>query len=990
MGNPRAIRTVFFIALFAICSFALMAQSTGGISGKVTTGDGDPLPGVTIEARSNVLPQARVSATQSNGDFRLPALPPGSYTVTFSLSGMQAQTRTVQVNLGQDATVNVRMALEALAETITVTASSSLIDPTSTAITSAVDEEVIQLVPTGQEYRDLLKLAPAVQYTEDTIRGPSAGGSGQDNVYQFDGVNVTLPLYGTLSAEPSSHDIDQVSVLKGGAKAVDFNRAAGFTVDSVSKSGTNEWSGSLQYQIQSSDMTADQDFNVTSVYDQDRAWATLGIGGPLVRDRLFFYGSYYRPTVDRDNASNAYGVVPNYESTRDEYFGKLTFTPTGNLLFHGSYRDSERTGENASIGGFETVSAGTNEESGQTIAILEGSWVIDNRSYASFKVNDYENRTSAVANTQLSATPSLNLGTSLDLDNLDQLGAFSVPSVRPGNDTFNTFIQPFLDRYGFIRDGVRTGGGLVGGDSTARDDIDFFRESYQIGYDISLGTDITHDLHFGFQQYTDAEELTRLSNGWGSITVPGGTANCPAGTECAGQPIFFQANFLRSSGVGAGVLKSEFESQNFEINDTIQWNDWSFNVGLVVSNDKLFGQGLRNDSSTASGYVLEPGSKYEMYEVPWGDQIQPRLGATWAYNGMDTVYASYAKYNPAVNSLPRAASWDRAVLGQLYRTYFNANGELIGTEAVGGSSGKLFVEDMDPRYTDEFLIGTARQINNELSARVYGRYRYSTNFWEDTNNTARVAYEPPAGIPREPYIGNLNDLRAQICASNPAVCGSGPYSGSTYVIATLDDAFTKYYEATVESDWRPVSNAFLRGTYTWSHYYGNFDQDNTTSNNDLSIFVGSSFIGDAAGRQIWDNKYGNLRADRRHLLKLYGYYGLPWNASVGAFGVFQSGHAWEAWAHQPYSHLTSSTSDTNRYAEPAGSRNTDDHYQVDLNYTQNFPIAGYNLQLIADVFNVTDNQTGYNPQPSLNSSLFGVDRSFYAPQRFQLAVRFQF
>ena len=978
MGKPRALRTIFFMALFAVCSLALVAQSTGGIVGRVTTGDGDPLPGVTIEARSKVLPQARVSATQSNGDFRLPALPPGSYTLSFSLAGMQAQTRTVMVNLGQDATVNVRMNLEAVAETITVTASTSLIDTTSNAITSAVDEEVIDLVPTGQEYRDLMKLAPAVQYSEDTIRGPSAGGSGQDNVYQFDGVNVTLPLFGTLSAEPSSHDIDQVSIVKGGAKAIDFNRAAGFTIDSVSKSGTYEWSGSVQYQVQTSDMTADQDFNVTSIYDQDRAWATFGIGGPIVRDRLFFYGSYYRPTVDRDNASNAYGTVPNYESTRDEYFGKLTFTPTGNLLLHGSYRDSERTGENASIGAFETVSAGQSEESGQTIAILEGSWVIDNRSYASFKVNDYENITSAVANTQLGVNPSLNLGTSLDLNNLDQLGYFNVPSVRAGNTSFNTFIQPFLDRYGFVRDGVRTGGGAVGGDPYARDDIDFFRESYQAGYNMTLGTNLTHDLHIGIQQYTDAEELARQSNGWGIMTVPGGTANCPNGTECAGQPVFFQAEFLRASGVGLGVLRSEFESMNIELNDTMQWNDWSFNVGVVLSNDTLYGQGLREDSSTLSGYVAAPGNKYKMYEIDFGDQIQPRLGATWAYNGLDTVYASYARYNPAANSLPRAASWDRAILGQLYRTFFDAEGTLIGTQLVGGSSGKLFVEDLDPRYTDEFLIGTGRQMSSTWSARAYARHRYSTNFWEDTNNNARVAFEPPAGIPRELYIPDLSARLAQIG------------SGSTYVITTLDGAFTKYYEATVESDWKPRSNAFLRGTYTWSHYYGNFDQDNTTSNNDLSIFIGSSNIADSAGRQVWDRKYGDLRADRRHLLKLYGYYGLPWNASVGAFGVFQSGHAWEAWAYQPYSHLTSSTSDINRYAEPAGSRRTDDHYQLDLNYTQNFPIGDYNLQLIADVFNVTDNQTGYNPQPSLNSSLFGVDRSFYAPQRFQLAVRFQF
>ena len=76
-----------------------------------------------------------------------------------------------------------------------------------------------------------------MQYTQDQTRGPSAGGSGQDNVYQFDGVNVTLPLFGTLSAEPASHDIAQVTVVKGGARAVDFDRAGGFSMDSVSKSG---------------------------------------------------------------------------------------------------------------------------------------------------------------------------------------------------------------------------------------------------------------------------------------------------------------------------------------------------------------------------------------------------------------------------------------------------------------------------------------------------------------------------------------------------------------------------------------------------------------------------------------------------------------------------------------------------------------------------------------------------------------------------------
>ena len=76
--------------------------------------------------------------------------------------------------------------------------------------------------------------------------------------------------------------------------------------------------------------------------------------------------------------------------------------------------------------------------------------------------------------------------------------------------------------------------------------------------------------------------------------------------------------------------------------------------------------------------------------------IQPRLGATWAYNPKGPVYASYAKYNPAASSLPRAASWDRNVATTI-NAYFDQNGVLFATDPVAASSGKLFVEDLTPR-----------------------------------------------------------------------------------------------------------------------------------------------------------------------------------------------------------------------------------------------------------------------------------------------------
>ena len=177
------------------------------------------------------------------------------------------------------------------------------------------------------------------------IRGPSAGGSGQDNVYQFDGVNVTLPLFGTLSAEPASHDIAQViTVVKGGATAVDFNRAGrvrhrfGQQVrhqrSSTASSATSFQNAGMSAALNSGSRVA--------VRVRIAPGSTLNVGGPIMPDRLFFYGSYYRP---EDHAGQPREPVRStcrkYQSTRNEGFGKLTFTPTHSMLINGSYRDSQ-------------------------------------------------------------------------------------------------------------------------------------------------------------------------------------------------------------------------------------------------------------------------------------------------------------------------------------------------------------------------------------------------------------------------------------------------------------------------------------------------------------------------------------------------------------------------------------------------------------------------------------------------------------------------
>lgn len=965
------------LVLLASAASPAYAQQTGSIVGTVADKSGGVLPGVTVTATSDVLPTPRVTTTGPNGEYRLPALQPGTYQIQFELQGMQTATRTAVVQLQVESVVDATLGIGGLTETVEVTASTSLVDPNAASIKSGVSNEQLLGLPVGQEYRDILKLIPGVQFSPDNTRGPSAGGSGQDNVYQFDGANVTLPLFGTLSAEPATHDIAQVTTIRGGAKAVDFNRSGGFSIDSVSKSGTNQFHGLLNFQLQNADMAADLESEQRSRFEQDRTWLTGSLGGPIVADSLFFYASYYRPERTRGGQSNLYGPLPDYESTRNEGFGKLTFTPTSSTLINGSYRHSDREDQSDVFGDATAPTAGSGDTSVQRIATVEGSWVINSRSHATAKYSYFGYETQSAPDNIANIQPTTTVGAQLDVNNLDRLGALDVPVPVSGEPAYNAFVQPLIDRFGYIDPdtGALTGGGRVGFASEFNDQ-DFFRTQMQIGYNVLFGDQLRHEVHVGYQWYVDEEDLLRSSNGLGVITVPGGRLS-PIGDT--GQSAFYTTRFQVLPGDDPLLIHSEYQSHNIELNDTIRWNDWTFDVGVLLSRDTLFGQGLREDESTISGYVAAPGNKYEMYQTGFGKMIQPRVGATWAYDPQGTVYASFARYNPAASSLPRAASWDRNLTAQFIDAHYDANGILFASELDEGSSGKLFQPDMTPRRINEFLAGTARQLNDRWSVRLYGRYRKGSHFWEDTNNTARTAFDAPPNIEAlGAYIPELNDMRDQIG------------SGSTYVIAELDGAYTKYQEVTVESEWRGA-RAFFRGSYTWSHYYGNFDQDNTTAVNDSNIFVGSSFLADGAGRQLWNFRDGDLRGDRPHMLKLYGYYALPWQATVGAYAFAQSGQPWEIWSFEPYIDLTTSTSDTSRYAEPAGSRRSDSHAQLDLNYTQSFRLGGrYQLQLIGDLFNVFDSQTGYDIEPREHSSGFMLPRSFYDPRRLQIAARIQF
>ena len=954
-------------------AFAI-AQQTGHIEGTVTVRDGPTAVGIRVVAESDSMPRPRATVTDTNGRFSLPQLLPGSYQMTFEAPRGARHTLTATVLLDQATVLSLELdtaTTDAIEELVVV--GKRVARRGQGSIANAIGGRLVDSVPVGPDYRDLVRLAPGVQVTQDRVRGPSAGGSGQDNVYRFDGVDVSLPMFGTLSAEPSSHDIDQLAFTRGGAKAVGFNRSGGFSMDSTAKSGTDTFSARIEYAAEPRSLVAHRRGVPGSVsrQDTDRQRIVLNAAGPILPSRLFLYASYFEPREDRTNKDTAYGPVKDYVNERREYYARLTYAPTDNILLNAGYRTSDRDENGVSVGPLDADTTSLGGRAGQTVANLDGVWQIG-RTELSFRFNGYDLSGSSRPDVVLPVQPSLS-GT-LNVDDLDRMGLLQVPTPVDGDDAFNAAVAPLIERYGYTNAGMRRGGGAVGAHPRINDQA-FRRRSVEFNVDREFPWGPTiHDVHVGVQRAEARERLRRLSNGWGTIQVPGGVDLAEDGT-----PIFYvatveQMSLRREDGTAVAPINSYTESTSVEINDTVRWNALEANIGVLLSQDVLYGQGLRPSSGTVSGFALAPGHKYRMVTIRWQDMVQPRLGVTWNYNGTDTVFANYARYNPEASSLARAASWDRNTRASL-RVLFDEAGRVISSEPHPGSSGKVFQNGLKPRRIDEWTLGTTRELREGLTLRGHLRRREGTRFWEDTWNGSR-GYDnaPPHIAAQGPYVPGLDAIRAEI-------------GGSSYVIAALDDAYTRYWEAAVEVEWRGA-RGYLNASYVHSRYTGNFDQDNTSTHNDANLFIGSSNLADGYGRQLWDHKDGVLRGDRPHVLKAFGNIKAPWpGGSFGAFLFYQSGQPWEAWDATAYG-LPTYFSSTIRYAEEAGSRRSPSHWQLDLRYTHRLPMLfGTETEVRVDLFNVFDRQTGYNVNPVVRDATFGQPRSFFDPRRIQVAIR---
>src|SRR5688572_10096638 len=304
-NRASAILMALLLALVG-ASAASAQETTGTLTGKLTDTQGLAVPGASVTVNG---PQgSRTFTTDTDGRFNAPFLTPGTYSVRAELTGFKAVDITgISVQLGQTTDVGIKMEVGGLTETISVVGSQVVIDASSTTTGSVLSSDLLERVPVGRRFSDALYLAPGVSSSGSagTANPSISGGSGLDNQYVVDGVNVTNQGYGALgsysiifgslgNATPFDF-IKEVQVKTGGYEA-EYGQSPGGVVNVVTKSGSNQIRGSgfaySRPRALQADHEEDQSDNGSvNTVAQQRSDVGVEIGGPILQNRLFFFGA---------------------------------------------------------------------------------------------------------------------------------------------------------------------------------------------------------------------------------------------------------------------------------------------------------------------------------------------------------------------------------------------------------------------------------------------------------------------------------------------------------------------------------------------------------------------------------------------------------------------------------------------------------------------------------------------------------------------------
>src|SRR5215471_10052725 len=386
------------------------ASTTGSINGRVEDSSAAVLPGVTVSVTSPSLMGVQTAVTDSGGNYRFPALPPGTYTVTFELAGFNTLKReNIQIAMGFTAAVNVQLQVAAVQKTVTVTGDSPVIDTSNTRVQQNFKLEQLQELPNARDLWALLAVTPGVGMGRIDVGGNRAGTQTGYTAYGYNGQNRVLveginTTEGTSGAgfyvDYGSFEEVFLGTIAQGAEMP----TPGVQSQMLGKSGGNRFQGELYQDYETNGMIGENILNnVPSKFLYDPVTnpggnirphsnetlkyrdSNINVGGPIEKDKVWWYFSY-RNQKTSVGQPNFIGPIAgtNFDTSLWNPSGKVTYQINQNNKLIGYYQWGQKTQPNR-------LPSATNSytDLGSTLKQVSGSWIYKGEWNGTLNKNTY-------------------------------------------------------------------------------------------------------------------------------------------------------------------------------------------------------------------------------------------------------------------------------------------------------------------------------------------------------------------------------------------------------------------------------------------------------------------------------------------------------------------------------------------------------------------------------------------------------------------------
>ena len=388
------------------------ASSTGTIQGRVIDAQGAVLPGVTVTATSPALIQPQTTVSSESGNYRFPAVPPGTYAVSFELAGFNTLRRDgIAITLGFTAQVNAELVIATLQETVTVSGVSPVIDTSTTRVQQNFKMDQLQSIPNGRDMWALLAVTPSVQMTRIDVGGNRAGTQTGYSAYGQTG-QVRVLIEGINTTEGTGGagfyfdyaSLEEAFLGTSGQSAEMPN--PGVQSQFIARSGANQfqaeyhldwYNNALQGTNLPEDYTVPTAFNNSPIrahsneidryYDHD-----INAGGPIKKDKAWFFGTY------REQFNAVAQPLFQFDKTFDTKLwnavGKVTYQANQKNKLIGYYQWGQKVQPNRTQGGVTVVAITspdyTNyQDSGSWVYKGEWNGTISDKLYLEARYGDF-------------------------------------------------------------------------------------------------------------------------------------------------------------------------------------------------------------------------------------------------------------------------------------------------------------------------------------------------------------------------------------------------------------------------------------------------------------------------------------------------------------------------------------------------------------------------------------------------------------------------